>query len=464
MVVSVNLGATLVGMLETPNPLVTMRAMEIARSHFDAMGTTTAKQRLEMFVSRADQSYNSSISYNTVARVIDAIEDPRARATWMLESYRKLAEGQVRAWLWLLLPSADDSAKQLPMLGRLEKRLAEDPRPELRALRAFLKPTWRNTAAHEDVQFNDDDQLLDIDGSVVELGEVQARIAEALAFHAGCEIALSNYHPGFEDQTPNEASPTPRAYQLIRARDWFGDNGLLIRSIDIKNSSLVARVESLTVNQLDPCFQAIVLSKLTGVRFQRAGVHREAESTPAVVVNMASISLAEVVWKRVRGFATKNPACTFLPMNFENRKRAEGARSAADAIAWLALNDGIEAFDVAWDLLEGRPGPNEGALDRLHAKHEPSSLDLDVHKYLLQRLKATMLSFKLTTTLDPVSFSRRMSPVVSALDLQITMVARDLRGSLRSPENPDSLLMLRSEIKRPAPAPTLGIWDWEGIE
>ena len=466
MTISVSLGATFVSVLESPNPLWTIRAMGLIQAHLHGIGRELATRKVGTYYERSDPAWTSSRTFNAMSTLADSTEDLRTRTALHLDGYRRLAEGQLRGWLWLLIADPLEPEKP-PMLGRLYERLLRDPRALLRAARHFCKPTWRNAAAHEDLAFDSQDRYVEDDGNVVDLGTILRRIGDSLAFLAGCEAGLANY-PLDETEVLDVSSvgSVPLSFQILRTREWFGDNGLLVKSVDHKNGRLLISVEEIGLNQVDPCFQALVECLVSGVEFEEAEVwlgDRAAGegSGPALLVSVRSTRAALETWRQVRKlrFFT-NPGSTFLPMQFDNRRRAEDERLAFDAVAWLALNDCLHAYDVAFDALQGLETADDRSLARMRQAEAPTSREVQVQKYLLRRLKVARAGLAHTHPLlgaQPTSYAVRAK---EAVERQLSSAARALRVANSTFSYPDWLLELRDSSTPPAPAPTLGLMEW----
>jgi len=461
LTLSVQLGPTLVSLLETPNPLWTFRAMALMQERLHGLRPEIASAKLGAFYERGDQAWTSSRTFNTITKMVDSVSDPRTRTALRLDAYRKLAEGQLRAWLWLLLDDSDTN-ERAPMLAGLSRRVSNDPRALVRQVSTFLKPAWRNASAHEDVRFDEHDRLIDEDGTVVEPAEIWRRTGDALAFTAGCEAGLANY-PTIEEVPAERASLTvPRSFQIRRTYEWFGDNGLLVKSVEIDKGTLLrVSVEEIGLNQIDPCFQALIECAISGVQFNAAEILVSSSVDRALIVASQSVELTTEIWAQVRKFGLhRNPGSTFLPMHLENRMRAESQAMALDAIAWLALNDCLEAFDVAEDALANRSTADDKTLELIRQREASASMEIAMQKYLLRRLKIASKGFTLATKMVSKEPSPYTNRAMKAIERQLAETARNLRENTPSYIFPSWMLDLRDKIPAPPPAPTLGILDW----
>ncbi|NQX33292.1 hypothetical protein [Herbiconiux sp. VKM Ac-2851] len=458
--VSVQLGPTLVSLLETPNFLWTSRAMALIQERLSFLGMEPASAKIRAFSARGDQAWTSSRTFNAITNIVDSEADPRTRTALRLDAYRKLAEGQLRSWLWLLLDGGDTN-ERAPMLAGLSRRVSQDPRTLMRQVSVFLKPTWRNASAHEDIQFDEHDRMVDEDGTVVGPTEIERRTGEALAFTAGCEAGLANYPTMVEAPDERASAAVPRSFQIRRTYEWFGDNGLLVRSVDVSKGPLLRiSVESISLNQIDPCFQALVECVMNGVKFEVAEIST-GFSDSVFVVTAQSVDLATTVWKQARrlGFY-QNPGSTFLPMHLDTRLRIERQPAALDAIAWLALNDCLHAFDTAQNFLDGRGSADDKTLELMRRQEVPLSDDVVIQKYIFRRLRVASRAFQLTRTMVAEKLSDYASQAATAIDWQLADSARSLRGAVPGFIYPGWMLDLRDRIPAPPPAPTLGVWDW----
>jgi hypothetical protein len=304
--------------------------------------------------------------------------------------------------------------------------------------------------------------MIDGDGIVVEPTEIWRRTGEALAFTAGCEAGLANYPTIEEASDERTIAAVPRSFQIRRTYEWFGDNGLLVRSVELSKGTLLrVSVEAITLNQIDPCFQALVECVMSGVQFDAAEVSIGLSPDPALFVTTRSVELATRVWKQTRrlGFH-RNPGSLFLPMHLENRLRLEQQSVAFDAIAWFALNDCLEAFDVAQDFLERRPTADDKTIELMRRQESPLSPEIAMQKYILRRLKVLSKSFQLARVIEAEELSHYSSRAAKAIERQLADTARGLRALAPSFIYPEWMLDLRDGIPAPPPAPTLGIWDW----
>lgn len=162
----------------------------------------------------------------------------------------------------------------------------------------------------------------------------------------------------------------------MRARSAFGASGIDLEDLEETPDGIVARVEMLSKPMANPCLPSLLWARLL---LEPASSYRvyEASATPETVrVSGADLDAAMPVWDEARrrfvsGLFPLLPLSTFLPANLAARRQHETDRNAAQAAAWIAIDDALDA------IVESILVPQQRSQERLEARLGLVILELD---------------------------------------------------------------------------------------
>jgi hypothetical protein len=233
---------------------------------------------------------------------------------------------------------------------------------------AAILPAVRNAAAHEDAWWDGAAGVLRVGNAAVTIDDVEDATARAYALMSGAECAWAcarGASPEFalmlDTEDPEDGLP---AINQIRALNHFGTNGLLVASAHHEGSTLVVALETLAIEQVNPCIQAVMWASRHLVSTERFRIVAPGLAHAALDLQRPALDATFVVWQEARAFFTAMPTSTFLPAVAWARLTLEMPDESARATAWLALNDALHAYDETHDEM----GPASARAARLSAR------------------------------------------------------------------------------------------------
>jgi hypothetical protein len=138
----------------------------------------------------------------------------------------------------------------------------------------------------------------------------------------------------------------------LRAEAFFGTNNLRLAEVIFNSRDAVVRLESLDQGDINPCFQALVCAHLLLPEVRTFSVHVGDSSEASLVVSCEALEQTLYSWTYAIGTLDRMPLATFLPTNFDARRRQEAVTLAVRSVAWIAIDDLFDAIDGApgvWD-------------------------------------------------------------------------------------------------------------------
>ncbi|MEU3472683.1 hypothetical protein [Rhodococcus sp. NPDC006774] len=314
-----------------------------ARAHLD---------RHESAMSRARRSANEAI-----ARAHEASADNHAesKALALAEAYKRITEGPLRQFLWVMQVLTTSEWESPPTLTPLRQRLIAGGGVLASFADALILPGLRNSEAHETLVWDGyREHFLTEDGELP-----PARVAYALALsyslvngsEAGLTAVRSLEIRGVASRLPSDAE-ADRLPAWRRVHAFFGTNNLRLVASQLNTRNAVLTVRALTETDINPCFQALVATRRLLPKIESFTVAVVGELEPKVVVSAAAIDSAMPSWELAVSSFGQIPLATFLPMNYDARIRTESDSLATRSVAWIAVDDVLGTFDETppnWD-------------------------------------------------------------------------------------------------------------------
>jgi hypothetical protein len=227
----------------------------------------------------------------------------------------------------------------------------------------------------------------------------------AQSFAGGCEAGLAAVRSLDLDLTGTLPAATEpgRMPSHRRVQAFFGTNRLRLIEAKLNTRSPVMTVESLFEHDINPCFQALVLSRRLLTEATAFEVRTAHDNDPVIVVSARSVDAVMPAWEFAVTTFDQIPVSTFLPANLEARRQFEPDSLAERSAAWIAVDDALGAIDVGID-----QGPAFSG-DLLDA-----------------RLKLVQIAARQTATLVRGSTTRFDSVIREIDDLRVALATMDL--------------------------------------
>jgi hypothetical protein len=300
--------------------------------------------------------------FDRLRRSERAMEDPngteRDKAINLFEAYKHMAEGLTRRWLKVMLSLAghEDSNSTLGVLGPLATRHLGEIGARVQAA---LSPAIRNAEAHEDFIFDEDTGMLLAAGAQISPKNILAQLTELdvlqRAFIIGRLAAFAD-QPALATDRLKNSSRASASSDLFRARMRFGHAGQSVKSFVRNRDRLDIVLDGLQANAPNPCFLALIQAAQILPTVGRFVVR--VDGVGGAVIDIPASVLHEnfhVLKMAVQNFSDRLPPATFLPSLAWARLACEPVDQAAQAAAWIALND------VQSAILDAEADPAEAA-------------------------------------------------------------------------------------------------------
>jgi hypothetical protein len=324
----------------------------------DPLATALALRALR---ARTDRSAANNMRVRRTHRQLGQARDDAEAAMLLLEQYRQLAEGQLRPWAFTLLRLQQRRAGSVPELGRLNALLDTSGDPLARIASSAILAGARNAAAHEDFDYDRSRGLMVVGDDTISTGDLRRAMRTIATIVGGAEAgwtAARAESPALR-QAMDVGDSTPPPAVLLRRKsvEHFATNGL--RPVDSSRTGdqFTVVLEDLVPGRINPCMQALIWS----ARYQRDVAEFRVELVgrhgAVLVVDRGCLDDSFELSLTCRGWFSAMPTSLFLGVNAAARLTVESSGQGADAVAWLAANDVVHAFNEAHDLasLEVRP-------------------------------------------------------------------------------------------------------------
>ena len=309
-------------LVRTDRPLVALRTAIRVKDLFTSKLAEDAEELARPLREMKLEVDRSAISHAGMIRVLGQLKHAETaveRAALTLDLYRRVVEGQLRPWAWVLLQIYGRSGVKAPELSSLREQLLSAGVPLLRDAAEAILPDPRNAAAHEDYLWDDDLKVLRIGDGTVSIDDLDAGISQSYAFMAGAECAWRCARTEFSELARLLDREDPqdglRAINAIRGLDHFGTNGISVRNWLMDGDILTVLLDELPLTSINPCFQAVMWSSrhLTNVR--RFIIKLPGQDRPVMELDRQPLDACFGVWREaVKNFSAM-PTSVFLPAN-----------------------------------------------------------------------------------------------------------------------------------------------------
>jgi hypothetical protein len=340
------------GLLLTDRPFLALKAAIAVKELFEqTLNSDSARltplRTLKLRVTRSAASHVGIVATN---RAIREASTDAERAHLTLDLYRRMVESQLRPWAWTLLQVRGRSAPRPPELGPLRDLLQADGHLLLAEMAVAILPAARNAAAHEDYLWDDDKHVLAVGEDTVDIATLEDAIERAYSLMCGAECAWSCARWTSAKFAAILDATDPPGHLVApldehAALSHFGTNGLLPRATQLSRATWTVTLEEIPFSLINPCFQALVWSAQLLRRANRFQVLLPGREQPVIDIQRSVLEANWLVWQHARATMESMPQSTFLPANAWTRLAVEVPESAAQAVAWLAANDAVDACE-----------------------------------------------------------------------------------------------------------------------
>lgn len=340
---------TVVGeVLSCNDPVSAYVAMDgMVSDALTAEGTTSAAVRDHLAKMEPALRRARNAAARSSQTIRDEAAETEARANALADAYKRLLEGPFRQFAWARYCLSEGLWQDPPTLGVLRDRLVAAGGGLGAVTADVVIPEFRNAEAHETLVWDGFVEQFSTEGVEIAPAQVVASAQLAQCFVAGSEAGLTALRfldlPGDAPRLPDHNEPG-RMPVWRRVQAFFGTNRLrlLDASLNTKHASL--RVERLGLTDVNPCLQALVLSRRLMPNVETFSV---ADSGGDAVVTVAAEALSATMaaWELAVSNLDQIPLSTFLPANLDARLRHEDANVAVRSVAWIAVDDAVGVVD-----------------------------------------------------------------------------------------------------------------------
>ena len=332
----------------SPDPVVAAAGFRTFVSRFNSADLSCRDGVKERLRSNEPARRRSRNAIGRLRGQFDPTGFPEERQFVVADMYRREVEGPFRQFIWASYQLGTSRLKDVPTLGPLKQEIVANDALLAAVLSCSLLPDVRNGEVHETLEWDGFvEEFVAETGVRIKLEKVEQGFEFAHSYARGCEAALAAVTAwALDEDSPLLPSPdeTNRLANIERARSYFGTNRL--RVLDAQLESRVARIAlgRLSLPDLNPCFQALILTSRVLPRVESFQVSSVESTLPLVEVSRKSIEATMSVWEFAIAHLDSMPFSTFLPMNFEARRVVESRNIALKAVAWIAVDDVLDAI------------------------------------------------------------------------------------------------------------------------
>ncbi len=277
--------------------------------------------------------------------------DTEARANALADCYKRLVEGPFRQFVWAHFCLSKGIWHEPPTLGPLRDRLVAAG-GGLAALASVIIPDLRNGEAHETLIWDGFSEQFLSEGVQISLDQVVASAELAHCVIAGYEAGLTAVRLL---ELPNELQLLPdrnengRMPRWRRVQAFFGTNRLRLLEASLNTRHAFLRVEHLGLTDVNPCFQALVLSRRLMPEVETFSVS-EMGGEAIIAVSADALTANMPAWELAVSNLDQIPLSTFMPANLDARRRHEDPGVAIRSVAWIAVDDTLGIIDGSADI------------------------------------------------------------------------------------------------------------------
>lgn len=314
----------------------------LSSSNQDAL--VTALKHLEQIEPRLRQSRfraNRSLAASRVAT------DMESAALHTAEGYKRLLEGPVRQYGWLYHCMGTGNWADPPMLTTLRDLLIKDGGWVANVAKYMILTEVRNSEAHESLHWDGINEVFITEAGPVHPSAVHIAAVKADSFSRGGQAAIACYRAlSIKPRMGGPvASDSGRSAAWLRAEAHFGTNGLQVIRTNFNSKVAKITIRHLRIDQINPCFQALVCCQVLVPGVQRFEIYSDGDSDALFSVSADALKRTHPIWERAVDKFSSLPLSTFLPANLDARNKMEDPSKAVRSVSWIALDDLLDAVD-----------------------------------------------------------------------------------------------------------------------
>lgn len=148
-----------------------------------------------------------------------------------------------------------------------------------------------------------------------------------------------------------------------RALAFFGTNRLRVTTANLNARHAQIQVGAVHLSDINPLFQALVLAHRLLPEVEAFTVRPASGGSSGITVAAADLRRTMPIWEYAVSTLDRMPFSTFLPMNLAARQATEDLPTALRSVAWIAVDDCLDAINGSPDYWEA--GSREVLLARL---------------------------------------------------------------------------------------------------
>ncbi|MFC7595912.1 hypothetical protein ACFQU3_11375 [Terrabacter sp. GCM10028922] len=334
-----------------PDPVAAAASMSVMLSALIDCDVEVTQQILDHFKGREQTSRQARQRVLAAVTVLDE-QKGETQALTVADAYKRLAEGPVRHFGWALRCLRVGSWSSPPTLTPVREALIGLGGFEALIAEQGILVDIRNGEAHENLEWDGHEQVYLVHGRAIEPGSVVSAIRLALGFDRGCEAAMACYRALHVQPTgglPSVAEGN-RMPAWQRAETFFGVNGLRVLTADFNARTASIGLARLHQSDVNPCLQALLCAALLLPKVEVFEVYVGDPASPQIKLPRRALDLTLPVWNLAQATFDMMPFTAFLPANFVARSARETPTAAVRAIAWIAADDALDAYNGAPDL------------------------------------------------------------------------------------------------------------------
>ena len=320
----------------------------------NAHGTEVERLSLKYLERSEPELRQGRLKINRILTRIRDEPDEELRHLALADLYKRLIEGPFRKYGWILHCLKAGRWSHPPMLTQLRDALVSQGGWLGSIAERTVIRDMRNGEAHETLFWDGIEHRFVAEEVTVEPYLVGYAAVLADSFGRGCEAAVACHRTleaEYESSRPRRQDPG-RLSPWQRAEAIFGTNG--IRLMRANFNSKIAKVVCLQLaeHDINPCLQSLVVCHGLLPHVEQFEVATVDSNKSVIVVSRDALERTVPVWEMAVENLTSMPFSTFLPANLDSRSRSEEPSRAARAVAWIAVDDFLDALDGSakmWD-------------------------------------------------------------------------------------------------------------------
>lgn len=283
--------------------------------------------------------------------VNDTSAESEVRIYALVDTYKRLVEGPFRQLVWANLCLKNGAWQDPPTLRQLRDRLLAAGEGFAPMAKAII-PELRNGEAHETLVWDGFSEHFLTGGVQISPHQVVASAELAQWIIAGCEAGLAAAR--FLELSENTSllpdhDEKGRMPAWRRVQAFFGTNHLRLLDASLNTRHASLRVQRCVRTDVNPCFQALLLSRRLMPDVESFSVS-VSDGKAVISVGADALTQCMPVWEFAISNLDQMPLSTFLTANFDARVRHEEDGVAIRSVAWIAIDDALDAIDGSTEI------------------------------------------------------------------------------------------------------------------